>query len=152
MVELDSTWALLRVIKRRGGGVLRKLDFSDANVVQLTVTKRASRSSQHGPFVVISVPKNYDVVCELQSLRIKNKNMDKMTQVLRLQSENHWIQFRNALSSCLNQRDKLLKEIEAENDVLLEAAETKDKRQAKLGYFFRQAYSKVIFVIEGKYL
>ena len=33
--------------------------------------------------------------------------------------------------------------MESENDVLLEAAETKDKRQQKLDHFFREAYSKV---------
>lgn len=38
---------------------------------------------------------------------------------------------------------KNISEIEAENDVLLEAAETKDKRQQKLDHFFREAYSKV---------
>ena len=36
-----------------------------------------------------------------------------------------------------------MNEVEAENDVLLEAAETKDKRQAKLDHFFREAYSRV---------
>lgn len=38
-----------------------------------------------------------------------------------------------------------MSETEAENDVLLEAAETKDKRQKKLDYFFREAYSRVFF-------
>jgi hypothetical protein len=53
-------------------------------------------------------------------------------QVLRLQNEAHWLQFRCALGNCLLKHSKLIKEVEAENDVLLEAAETKDKRQEKL--------------------
>ena len=61
-VDLDPKWAILRVLKRRGGVILRKLDFSGANIVQVTVTKKASRSTSHGPFVVVSVPKNYDMV------------------------------------------------------------------------------------------
>jgi len=47
------------------------------------------------------------------------------------------------LGNCLLKHGKLLKEVEAENDVLLEAAETKDKRQSKLDHFFREAYSRV---------
>ena len=96
--------------------------MSSTNVVSLTVTKKASRSI-NGPFVCISVPKNYDVV-------------------LRLQSETNWQQLRTALSNCLQKHGILLKENEAENDILLEAAETKDKRQRKLDHFFREAYSK----------
>lgn len=60
------------------------------------------------------------------------------TQVLRLQNEDDWIRFRAALNGFA----KNISENEAETDVLLEAAETKDKRQQKLGHFFREAYSK----------
>ncbi|KAI1729776.1 heme peroxidase domain-containing protein [Ditylenchus destructor] len=122
LVELDAQAAMLRILKRRGKGTLRRLDFSDAHMIRLTVTRKASRSV-HGPFVVVSVPKNYDMV-------------------LRLQNEAHWLQFRNALGNCLAKHGKYIKEIEAENDVLLEAAETKDKRQEKLDHFFREAYSR----------
>lgn len=65
MIELDSQFAILRIRKRRGKDVLRRLDFSDAHSIRLTVTRKASRSV-HGLFVIISVPKNYDMV------RIKN--------------------------------------------------------------------------------
>ena len=58
--------------------------------------------------------------------------------MLRLRSEDDWARFRCAL----NGFGKTVSEIEAENDVLLEAAETKDKRQEKLNFFFRQAYSR----------
>lgn len=57
-----------------------------------------------------------------------------------------YLQFRCALGSCLIKHNKLLKEVEAENDVLLEAAETKDKRQQKLDHFFREAYSRAFNV------
>lgn len=67
-------------------------------------------------------------------------------QVLRLSSDHHWAKFRCALGNCLLRHGKLLKEVEAENDVLLEAAETKDKRQAKLDHFFREAYSRAFNV------
>ena len=66
--------------------------------------------------------------------------------MLRLSSEHHWAKFRCALGNCLLRHGKLLKEVEAENDVLLEAAETKDKRQAKLDHFFREAYSRAFNV------
>lgn len=61
MIELDSQAAILRVKKRRGKDTLRRLDFSEAHSVRLTVTRKASRSV-HGLFVVISIPKNYDMV------------------------------------------------------------------------------------------
>uniref|UniRef100_A0A915CXX0 Uncharacterized protein n=1 Tax=Ditylenchus dipsaci TaxID=166011 RepID=A0A915CXX0_9BILA len=105
IVELDTHLAVLKILKR-------------PHVVRLTVTRKASRSV-NGPFVVVSVPKNYDMV-------------------LRLQNESQWLQFRCALGNCLIKHGKLIKEVEAENDVLLEAAETKDKRQEKLDHFFRE--------------
>ena len=120
-VTLDVSVPLIKISKRRGG-TLRRLDLSQTHVVTITVTKKASRPV-HGPFVCISVPKNYDVV-------------------LRLQNETHWTQLKTAIISCLKKHNKTLCEIEAENDVLLEEAETKDKRQEKLDHFFREAYSK----------
>uniref|UniRef100_A0AC35FZC6 NAD(P)H oxidase (H2O2-forming) n=1 Tax=Panagrolaimus sp. PS1159 TaxID=55785 RepID=A0AC35FZC6_9BILA len=120
-VTLDVSVPLIKISKRRGG-TLRRLDMSQTHVVTITVTKKASRPV-HGPFVCISIPKNYDVV-------------------LRLQSETHWLQLRTAIANCLAKHKKAFREIEAENDVLLEEAETKDKRQAKLDHFFREAYSK----------
>lgn len=48
--------------------------------------------------------------------------------------------------NCLAKHGKLLQEAEAENDVLLEAAETRDKRQEKLDHFFREAYSRAFNV------
>jgi len=49
-------------LKRRSGGILRKLDFGDVNVLRLTVTKSGSVRKGQGPFVCISLPKNYDIV------------------------------------------------------------------------------------------
>uniref|UniRef100_A0A915MH54 NAD(P)H oxidase (H2O2-forming) n=1 Tax=Meloidogyne javanica TaxID=6303 RepID=A0A915MH54_MELJA len=123
LVELNSEYSQLKILKRRSGGILRKLDFGDVNVLRLTVTKSGSVRKGQGPFVCISLPKNYDIV-------------------LRLRSKHQWSKFRSSLGNCLLKHGKLLKEVEAENDVLLEAAETKDKRQSKLDHFFREAYSR----------
>ncbi|KAL7071523.1 hypothetical protein ACQ4LE_009299 [Meloidogyne hapla] len=123
LVELNSEYSQLKILKRRSGGILRKLDFGDVNLLRLTVTKSGSIRKGQGPFVCISLPKNYDLV-------------------LRLRSQHQWLKFRSALGNCLLKHGKLLKEVEAENDVLLEAAETKDKRQSKLDHFFREVYSR----------
>lgn len=69
MVELDSQAAILRIKKRRGKGTLRRLDFSEAHSVRLTVTQKASRSV-HGLFVVISIHKNYDMVFYINSFNV----------------------------------------------------------------------------------
>uniref|UniRef100_A0A1I8BWQ4 NAD(P)H oxidase (H2O2-forming) n=1 Tax=Meloidogyne hapla TaxID=6305 RepID=A0A1I8BWQ4_MELHA len=122
LVELNSEYSQLKILKRRSGGILRKLDFGDVNLLRLTVTKSGSIRKGQGPFVCISLPKNYDLV-------------------LRLRSQHQWLKFRSALGNCLLKHGKLLKEVEAENDVLLEAAETKDKRQSKLDHFFREAFN-----------
>ncbi|KAL3120520.1 hypothetical protein niasHT_009345 [Heterodera trifolii] len=130
-VELDSKMAQLRVLKRRSGGVLRILDFKEVHAIGVTVTRKSGRAralhaasmNSRGPFICIKTPKHYDVV-------------------LRLPSEQHWAKFRFELTACLRRHDKSMAEDEADNDVLLEAAETKDKRHAKLDHFFREAYSR----------
>jgi dual oxidase len=59
--------------------------------------------------------------------------------VLRIWNEEDWIRFRAAL----NGFNLTISQNETENDILLEAAETKDKRQQKLDHFFREAYSHI---------
>uniref|UniRef100_A0A183CH41 DDE_Tnp_1_7 domain-containing protein n=1 Tax=Globodera pallida TaxID=36090 RepID=A0A183CH41_GLOPA len=43
-VELNSTLAQLRVLKRRIGGALRKLDFKEVHAIGVTVTRKSARS------------------------------------------------------------------------------------------------------------
>ncbi|KAI6201072.1 NAD(P)H oxidase (H(2)O(2)-forming) [Aphelenchoides besseyi] len=114
IVKFDFEGKNIRVEKPRGG-VLRQLSLGAAQTIGLTVS-----SNKTHPFVVMMVPRNYDIV-------------------LRLRNEEDWTRFRRAL----NGFGKSINEMEAENDVLLEAAETKDKRQQKLDYFFREAYCNV---------
>ncbi|TKR77884.1 hypothetical protein L596_018782 [Steinernema carpocapsae] len=117
----------IRIEKPRGG-ILRKLDLSkpDVNVVYVTTTDPSS-ISRYGPFVRISIPRSYDLVLRFSTAEDCNR-------------------FLKALNECLLSVGKQMMIRNAENDKILEEAETKDKRKEKLDHFFREAYAKAFNV------
>ncbi|GMR43024.1 hypothetical protein PMAYCL1PPCAC_13219 [Pristionchus mayeri] len=104
------------------GGLLRRIKFSVSTVVKVTMSEPNS-SRTHGPFVVISHDRHYDLVVRLHS--------DKTAQ--RLLSE---------LGTVLREIGCGVKASTAKNEDLLADAQTKDRRQRKLNHFFREAYSE----------
>uniref|UniRef100_A0A0M3K700 Dual oxidase (inferred by orthology to a D. melanogaster protein) n=1 Tax=Anisakis simplex TaxID=6269 RepID=A0A0M3K700_ANISI len=111
----------IRLEKRRGG-LLRYMDLDDVSILEVTISEPHS-NSVHGPFVLFSVPKHYDVV-------------------VRLQSDIHCKQLIRALSDQMEKSNKQLLVRQCSNQKILEMAETQERRQKKLDHFFREAYSK----------
>ncbi|KHN77089.1 Dual oxidase 1 [Toxocara canis] len=111
----------IRLEKRRGG-LLRCLDLSDVNFLEVTVSEPSS-SSIYGPFMLISIPKHYDVL-------VRVYNDCQCGQLLR------------TLGSALGKQDKQLHVNQCPTERILEMAETQERRQRKLDHFFREAYSK----------
>lgn len=70
-VNVDYISQSIRLEKPRAkGSVLRKLDLSQTNAIRVAVTKKSSRGI-NGPFVVISVPRNYDMVKKITFFKLK---------------------------------------------------------------------------------
>uniref|UniRef100_A0A915PEP6 NAD(P)H oxidase (H2O2-forming) n=1 Tax=Setaria digitata TaxID=48799 RepID=A0A915PEP6_9BILA len=115
----------IRLEKPRGG-LLRCLDLSEVNFVNIALSDQNSCSS---PFVVISVPKHYDLV-------------------VRLHSECQCTQFLCILGNILNRKNKQLIIRRCPNRYIVETAETSERRQEKLDHFFREAYAKAFNISE----
>ncbi|CAD5221006.1 unnamed protein product [Bursaphelenchus xylophilus] len=113
-------------LEKPRGGVLRRVPLFDSQVILMNIGTKASGSIS-GPFVAISVRKHNDIVVRFR----KVEDFD---------------QFHRSFSSVLATNRITLHGHQVETDVLLEAAETKEKRQHKLDFFFREAYSKAFNV------
>ncbi|CAG9535166.1 unnamed protein product [Cercopithifilaria johnstoni] len=111
---------LIRLEKPRGG-LLRCLNLSDANFVNVAVS---DLNSCDYPFIMISIPRHYDLV-------------------VRLNSECQCSQFLCVLSNVLNQTNKQLIIRRCPISHIIEIAETSERRQEKLNHFFREAYAKL---------
>ncbi|EJW72152.1 hypothetical protein WUBG_16942 [Wuchereria bancrofti] len=109
-------------LEKPGGGLLRCLDFSNVNFVNVVVSDLNSCTC---PFVMISIPKHYDLV-------------------VRLNSECQCAQFLCVLSNVLNRTSKQLVIRRCPNSYIVETAETSERRQEKLDHFFREAYARVM--------
>uniref|UniRef100_A0AC35U9C9 NAD(P)H oxidase (H2O2-forming) n=1 Tax=Rhabditophanes sp. KR3021 TaxID=114890 RepID=A0AC35U9C9_9BILA len=120
--QLDLSTGEISLKKPRSKTVLRKLDLGKASQVSFTTTDPNSKST-YGPFILIAVPKNYDLV-------------------IRLHDDKDCRKFMKSIHDCLTKLDIPLTVRYAENDIILETAETKEKRQRKLDQFFREAYSR----------
>ncbi|VIO91716.1 Uncharacterized protein BM_BM4466 [Brugia malayi] len=107
-------------LEKPGGGLLRCLDFSNVNFVNVVVSDLNSCTC---PFVMISIPKHYDLV-------------------VRLNSECQCAQFLCVLSNVLNRTSKQLVIRRCPNSYIIETAETSERRQEKLDHFFREAYAR----------
>ncbi|KAK0417047.1 hypothetical protein QR680_012805 [Steinernema hermaphroditum] len=119
-VIIDATPAI-RVEKPRGG-VLRRLDLSVTRIVDVATTEPAS-VTRYGPYVRLRLPRSYDLVLRFGGLEDCHRFLD-------------------ALAACLVSSRKQMVLSQAPNDVILEAAETRDKRKEKLDHFFREAYAR----------
>lgn len=102
----------------RNGDILRKMDFSAVPTVVVEITQDSRK-----PMILIkSAPQDHDLVLQFDN----NANRKK---------------FLNKLESFLLGHKKTLEIIHTYRDVMLEHAETKEKRQKKLDRFFREAYA-----------
>uniref|UniRef100_A0A915BN44 NAD(P)H oxidase (H2O2-forming) n=1 Tax=Parascaris univalens TaxID=6257 RepID=A0A915BN44_PARUN len=115
----------MRLEKRRGG-LLRCLDLSDVNLLNITISEPSSKSI-HGPFVLISIPKHYDWLIRVQ-------NDFQCGQLLR------------TLDDILSKQNKQMLINQCPNETILSMVETQERRQKKLDHFFREAYSRAFNV------
>ncbi|KAL0122393.1 hypothetical protein PUN28_007246 [Cardiocondyla obscurior] len=112
--------AALHIVDRKGEK-LRTFDFSGVN----TITMEESQESETGhrkALVLLRIPRDYDLVLELDSLASRRKFIAKLESFLASQKK-HFILTPIA------------------RDVMLAKAETKERRQKKLEQFFREAYA-----------
>ncbi|CAD6199146.1 unnamed protein product [Caenorhabditis auriculariae] len=119
IVEVDK--GQLTVRKPRGR-VLRKLVFATDAQIQL-IHSEPRASTMHGPYVLITLPKTHDLV-------------------IRLPSDKHLGEFLMALSEAVRPLGGRVNAAPERNDLLLDRAETKERRQDRLDHFFREAYAR----------
>lgn len=103
----------------RKGEKLRTVDLS--NTDQVYVEESLGMSGKRKQIVAIKVPKDYDMVFELDTVGLMRK-------------------FMNKLEMFLGSHKKTLICSQVSRDVILSRAETKERRQKKLEHFFREAY------------
>lgn len=102
----------------RKGEVLRKIDFGTVATVVVEVTQ----DTTHKPMILIRSPRDYDLVLQFDGNTPRKSFLTK-------------------LESMLLHSKKTLEIIHTYRDVMLENAETKEKRQKRLDRFFREAYA-----------
>ncbi|XGW18396.1 hypothetical protein V3C99_002767 [Haemonchus contortus] len=109
-------------LRKPRGPILRKMIFPE-NAEITVFHSEPNASTVHGPYCLVKLRKTHDLV-------------------LRLPSDKHLPEFLAALTSSLKKLDGQVTSIPIANDVLLEKAETKDRRQQRLDHFFREAYAR----------
>lgn len=97
---------------------MRKLDFSESNRVNVEVTQDSAKK----PMILIKSPRDHDLVLQFDNLATRRK-------------------FVNQLETLLLTRKKTLEIVHTYRDVMLDHAETNEKRRKKLDRFFREAYA-----------
>ncbi|VDM79931.1 unnamed protein product [Strongylus vulgaris] len=120
-VIVEFAPGILTVRKPRGQ-ILRKMIFPE-NADITVYHSEPNASTIHGPYCLIKLKKTHDLV-------------------LRLPSDKHLPEFLAALTLCLKKFDGRVTSIATPNEVLLEKAETKERRQQRLDHFFREAYAR----------
>ncbi|XP_034946208.1 dual oxidase isoform X2 [Chelonus insularis] len=112
--------AALHIVDRKGEN-LRTFDFCGVNVVAVEESQECE--SGHGKaLVLLRIPRDYDLVLELDSLNSRGKFIAK-------------------LEAFLAAHKKHLTIVHTNRDIMLAKAETKERRQKKLEQFFREAYA-----------
>lgn len=101
----------------RKGEILRKLDFRTVASVVVEVTQDSRK-----PMVLIRSPRDHDLVLQFDNNGSRKK-------------------FLTMLESFLLNHKKTLEIIHTYREVMLDNAETKEKRQKRLDKFFREAYA-----------
>ena len=102
----------------RKGETLRKIDFASVSKVIVEITQDSAKK----PMILIKSPRDHDLVLQFDNISARKK-------------------FLNKLESFLFIRKKTLEMIHTFRDVMLDHAETNEKRRKKLDRFFREAYA-----------
>ncbi|XP_046466415.1 dual oxidase isoform X1 [Neodiprion pinetum] len=116
--------AALHVVNRKGEK-LRTFNFNNLNSITIEesqVINYESENSHRKPLVLLRIPRDYDLVLELDSLSSRRKFIAK-------------------LESFLTSHNKHFTLMRTNRDIMLAKAETKERRQKKLEQFFREAYA-----------
>ncbi|CAG9862185.1 unnamed protein product [Phyllotreta striolata] len=107
-------------VLERKGEKLRTIDLRHVDTV--VVEESLNVTSNKKPIVLLHVPRDYDLVLEMDSVASKKKFMHK-------------------LETFLNSNKKNLFSTPIVREVLLAKAETRQRRERKLEHFFREAYA-----------
>lgn len=96
--------------------------FNVAKTETLTVEMSQENYTKKRPYILLRIPNDHDLVLELETLGARRKFIKKLEDFL-----------------MLHKKDMTL--VEVSRDDMLSKAETRERRQKRLEYFFRQAYS-----------
>ncbi|KAK5639843.1 hypothetical protein RI129_010654 [Pyrocoelia pectoralis] len=110
----------LNIVGRKGEK-LRTIELKGAESVTVEESHDTTRGKKK-PFLLIRIPKDYDLVLEFDSIGSRKKFIGK-------------------LEVFLNSQKKNLICTEVAREIMLAKAETKERRQRKLEHFFREAYA-----------
>ncbi|XP_044584907.1 dual oxidase [Cotesia glomerata] len=108
-------------IEDRKGDNLRTFDFSAVNVVAVEESQECE-SGNGKALVLLRIPRDYDLVLELDSHNDRGKFISKLEALLGIHKKHLTI-------------------VHTNRDIMLAKAETKERRQKKLEQFFREAYA-----------
>ncbi|CAD6230974.1 GSCOCT00006904001.3-RA-CDS [Cotesia congregata] len=108
-------------IEDRKGDNLRTFDFNSVNVVAVEESQECE-SGNGKALVLLRIPRDYDLVLELDSLNDRGKFISKLEALLGIHKKHLTI-------------------VHTNRDIMLAKAETKERRQKKLEQFFREAYA-----------
>ncbi|XP_026480513.1 LOW QUALITY PROTEIN: dual oxidase-like [Ctenocephalides felis] len=111
--------AALHTVDRKGEK-LRTVSFK--NVDSVTIEESQDNYHNKKPLLLMRIPRDHDLVLELDSLGSRRKFVSKLESFL-LSHKKHLI--------CIQQM----------RDMILAKAETRERRQKKLEHFFREAYA-----------
>ncbi|KAF5287282.1 hypothetical protein FQR65_LT02155 [Abscondita terminalis] len=111
---------VLHIIGRKGEK-LRVIDLKYNECVNVEESHDTLRGKRK-PFVLIRIPKDYDLVLEFDTIGSRKKFLSK-------------------LEVFLNSHKKTVLSTQVAREILLAKAETKERRQRKLEHFFREAYA-----------
>lgn len=112
----------------RKGETLRKLDFKSVSTITVEITQDAKK-----PMILIQSIRDHDLVLQFDNNAARKKFLSKLEAFL------------------LNNK-KTLEIIHTYREVMLDHAETKEKRQKRLDRFFREAYALTFGIphVDGK--
>lgn len=104
----------------RKGEKLRTFNLKNVDVI--SVEESASSHLKKRPYILLRVPNDHDLVLELESLGARRKFVKKLEDFLVLHKKECTI-------------------VEVNREHMLARAETRERRQKRLEYFFREAYA-----------
>ncbi|XP_044015108.1 dual oxidase isoform X1 [Aphidius gifuensis] len=107
----------LHIVDRKGEN-LRTFDFTNVNCIFIEESEECDNKA----LVLLRIPRDYDLVLELDSLNSREKFIAK-------------------LETFVSSHKKIISIVQTNRDIMLAKAETKERRQRKLEQFFREAYA-----------